>query len=115
VADIVLTSHDLDPIFSSFSAQLLALLDVPKLPEGLHILEEKAIITDWQLDALLRRRTLKNARGAQDTLSSIVKLVDQISNMPVGQRVKTDVQDTLAALEKVCFMITPLHPADEFL
>jgi phosphatidylinositol glycan class S len=59
------------------------------------------VLTDWQLDALLRRRALENARGSQDTLRSIVKLVDQIKNMPVGQYVRGDVQDALTALDKV--------------
>jgi phosphatidylinositol glycan class S len=59
------------------------------------------VLTGWQLDALLRRRALENAEGAQDTLKSIVKLVDQIENMPVGQNVKGDVQDSLTALDQV--------------
>jgi len=50
----------------------------------------------------MRRRSLENARGSQETLQSIVKLVDQIENMPVGQDVLGDIQDALAALEEVC-------------
>lgn len=89
--------------FSSFSNQLLALLGVANLPPGLERsnLDHRDVLSDWQLDALLRRRTLENAQGSQDTLSSIVKLIDRIDNMPVGGGVRDDVQNALYALTKV--------------
>jgi phosphatidylinositol glycan class S len=99
-----LSSAPLNPVFSSFSTQLLALLGVPKLPSSVRIVaadDSTPILTDWQLDALLRRRTLENVRGSQDTLLSIIKLVEQIGNMPVGRGVKDDVNGALTALEKV--------------
>jgi phosphatidylinositol glycan class S len=99
-----LSSDHLDPIFSSFSDQLLALLGVPKLPDSVRVETSGTLVpllTEWQLDAVLRRRTLKNVKGTQDTLLSIVKLVEQIGNMPVGKYVKDDVQDALVALDKV--------------
>jgi GPI-anchor transamidase subunit S len=100
---IELSLASLDPIFSVFSGQLLALLGVPPLPlvvkrapqEGAHVL------SNWQLDALLRQRALENTQGSQETLLSIIKLVDQIKNMPVGQDVKGDIQNALTALEEV--------------
>lgn len=95
-----LSPTHLDPIFSSFSDHLLALLGVTSLPTGIRPVSTE-VLTDWQLDALLRRRILENARGSQDTLHSIVKLVDQIENMPVGQDVKGDVQGALTALTEV--------------
>lgn len=96
-----LTSTHLDSIFSSFSAQLLALLGVPPLPKHLYRAPNSPLITGWQLDALLRRRSMENVKGSQDTLRSIIKLVDQIENMPVGQNVKGDIQDALLALDNV--------------
>lgn len=95
----------LDPIFSSFSKHLLALLGVPPLPVGIHS-PTTEVLTDWQLDALMRRRTLENARSSQDTLRSIVKLVDQIKNMPVGKYVKGDVLDALTSLDKL-YLLAP--------
>ncbi|KAJ6473588.1 phosphatidylinositol-glycan biosynthesis class S protein-domain-containing protein [Mycena vitilis] len=89
----------LNSVFSTFANQLLALLGVPNLPPSVQT--DAPILTGWQLDALLRRRALENAEGAQDTLQSIVKLVDQIENMPVGQDVKGDVQDSLIALDQM--------------
>ncbi|KAJ7185504.1 phosphatidylinositol-glycan biosynthesis class S protein-domain-containing protein [Mycena filopes] len=89
----------LNSVFSTFATQLLALLGVPNLPPDVQT--DAPVLTGWQLDALLRRRALENAEGAQDTLKSIVKLVDQIENMPVGQDVKGDVQDALTALDRM--------------
>ena len=44
---------------------------------------------------------MENTAGAQDTLQSIVRLVAQIGDMPVGEDVKGDVEDALSALDKV--------------
>ena len=97
-----LSPQDLNLYFSSFSSQLLALLGVAKLPPGLERsnMDHTDVLSDWQLDALLRRRTFENAQGSQDTLTSIVKLVDRIENMPVRDDVRDDVQNSLHALMK---------------
>jgi hypothetical protein len=94
-----LSYNDLKPVFRNFATQLAALLGVPPVPLGLSM--EGSFLSDWQLDALLRRRALQNVQGSQDTLYSIVKLVDQINNMPVGQVVRDDVLDALASLHEV--------------
>lgn len=95
-----LTPADLRPIFATFAYQLLTLLGVPGLP--LHIrTAQREPFTDWELDALLRQRAFENVQGSADTLEAIVRLVDQIENMPVGQDVVGDVQDALDALNEV--------------
>ncbi|KAK0203547.1 phosphatidylinositol-glycan biosynthesis class S protein-domain-containing protein [Desarmillaria ectypa] len=97
-----MSSADLDTLFPAFSNQFLALLGVPGLHADVRISPDgNSLLSDWQLDALLRRRAFENDRGAKDTLRSTVKLVDQIKNMPVGQVVRDDVQDALSALEKM--------------
>lgn len=90
---------------NSFSVQLLALLGVPSLPPTVRCAQHDSTLTDWQIDALLRRRILENVDKSTETLSSIVQLVDQIQSMPVGAGVKGDVQDALSALEKVSVCI----------
>ncbi|KAF7316382.1 GPI transamidase component PIG-S [Mycena indigotica] len=90
----------LNTIFSKFGKQLLALLGVARLPAGVDN-SHTGILTGWQLDALLRRRAFENAAEAAETLQSIVKLVNQIENMPVGQDVRGDVQDSLDALDRI--------------
>ncbi|KII84281.1 hypothetical protein PLICRDRAFT_46135 [Plicaturopsis crispa FD-325 SS-3] len=100
-----LSTSQLDEPFSAFSTQLLALLGVPRLPTGIPS-TDRSPLTPWQIDALLRKRAIENTEESQETLQSIVKLVQQIGNMPVGQYVKGDVQDALSALEKLYTVAT---------
>ncbi|KAJ6495282.1 phosphatidylinositol-glycan biosynthesis class S protein-domain-containing protein [Mycena sanguinolenta] len=97
--NVPLPPSALNFVFSTFASQLLGLLGVPDLPPNVHT--DAPVLTGWQLDALLRRRTQENVQNAQDTLKSIVKLVDQIDNMPVGLDVKGDVQNSLTALDQM--------------
>ncbi|OAX39231.1 hypothetical protein K503DRAFT_792056 [Rhizopogon vinicolor AM-OR11-026] len=81
-----LSQAGLKPVFRNSATQLSVLLGVPPVPRGLN------------LDALLHRRALQNVQDTQDTLYSIVKLLDHIDNVPVGQVVRDDVLDGLASL-----------------
>jgi hypothetical protein len=65
---------------------------------------ERKTVSDWQLDSLIRRRTLEATQEAQKTLLSTVKVVNQIASMPVGQGVQSDVVDALEALKTVRYM-----------
>ncbi|KAF9485053.1 hypothetical protein BDN70DRAFT_796635 [Pholiota conissans] len=94
--DAALPSQALHIVFSSFANQLSSLLGIPVLPNNIDQ-HSDAGVSDWQLDALTRRRTLENAEGSRDTLLSIVKLVNQIENMPVGPDVRDDVEGALSA------------------
>jgi len=94
----------LEPIFASFANQLPSLLGVPKLPSTISVdttHSKTSVLTEWQLENLLRQRILENVQSSQDTLSSIIKLVNKIENMPVKQDVKNDVNDALDALDNV--------------
>lgn len=51
----------------------------------------------------MRKRALENAEESKETLGSIVRLVNQIENMPVGKDVTEDVKEALDALDKVRF------------
>lgn len=82
--------------FAIFRQQLLALLGVPT-----HRDQGTAGFSDDQLDQLIRRRAYENVKDTQETLQSIIALVRQIENMPVGQDVKGDVQNSLNALDQV--------------
>jgi phosphatidylinositol glycan class S len=99
-----LSSETNDQIFKEFSKELLNLLGVPTLPNGVRRhASESANLSNWQIDALMRRRTAENVKNTQETLTSIVKLVNQINNMPVKEDVRDDVQGALEALEPVGF------------
>jgi GPI-anchor transamidase subunit S len=98
-----LSDKTLSPIFTIFRNQLLTLLGVPQVPSGTtsDVEPHAAGISDWQLDALLRRRACENTKGTQETLQSIIQLVKQIENMPVGPDVRNDIENSLSALEQV--------------
>jgi phosphatidylinositol glycan class S len=109
-ANTVLTSHDLRPIFHLFRKQLEGLLGIPTLPAPVAVNldrtdSSKQVLSGWQLDSLLRRRALENVRGSVQALNSILGLVGQIENMPVGPSVRDDVLSALDELAQVCPML----------
>ena len=93
-----MTSDHLESTFVAFSLQLFALLGAPELPKGVVSLDSTPL-SKWQMDSLLRQRSQENVVSTTETLRSIVKLVDQIENMPVKEDVKGDIQDALDSLE----------------
>ena len=94
--------------FAVFRHQLLSLLGVPSLPPGVEF-DGPGPFSDWQLDALVRHRARENMANAKETLKSIIALVNQIDNMPVGQDVRGDVQGALTALDNVRPQVYPDH------
>lgn len=86
---------------------------MPSLPSNVELIggpEGGALpLSEWQVDALMRRRTRENVEGAVQTLNSIVKLVDQLKNMPVGMDVKGDVLHSLEQLEEVRVIQKKVH------
>lgn len=92
-------------IFALFRSQLLSLLGVPALPAKVRLTVNPdgvfVPLSKWQIDALMRRRTRENMEGSAQTLTSIIKLVDKLENMPVGMDVKGDVLRALEELEQV--------------
>ena len=103
-----LTETELDHVFSSFQTQLRRLIGVSDLPPGVQSADIDRTLTDFQLDTLYRQRAIENAGSSKETLQSIIKLVHQIPNMPVGQDVRDDVREALSALEVVRSTLEPL-------
>lgn len=89
-----LSVASLQQTVSIFRQQLLALLGAP-------VQTQHGVFPDDELYDLVRRRTYENVKDTKETLQSIVALVQQIENMPVGQDVKGDVQDSLNCLDQV--------------
>lgn len=103
--DLIKHSDQLASVFATFGAQLRSLMGIPALPvEVLNAFPEQ-YISDWQFDNVLRRRIWESTRGTKDTLASIVKLVHQLENMPIGQDVQNDVRGALDSLHKVCMAL----------
>ena len=93
-----MTPDHLETVFSTFKLQLFSLLGVPELPKGVVSLDSTSL-SQWQMDSLLRQRSSENVVSTTETLHSIIKLVDQIENMPVKEDVKGDIQYALDSLE----------------
>ena len=104
-----LTETELDHVFSSFQTQLRRLIGVSDLPPGVQSADPERPLTDFQLDTLYRQRAFENAGSSKETLQSIIKLVHQIPNMPVGQDVRDDVREALSSLEVVCSTLDFLY------
>lgn len=93
-----LDARSLHPIFSVFQKQLLTLFGVAPLPAGV---KTSSVLSEWKIDALMRRRAFENALTTKDTLNSIINLVDQIEGMPVDKDVTEDVDGALDYFEAV--------------
>lgn len=106
-----LAASDLSTPFNIFRDHLLALLGVPALPANI-VNDDSQDMSDWQLDALVRRRAREAADSSKETLASIYKLVNQIENMPVGPNVRDDVQNALHEIRHVRAAFTRLIPLD---
>ena len=78
--------------FSTFAMQLQTLLGVPR---------PAATISRWQLDSILRRRTLEAARDAVDTLAATDQLAREVTRLRIGDEVRADVQRALRSLDEV--------------
>lgn len=93
-----MTPDHLEGVFSAFRFQLFSLLGVPELPKGV-VSPGNTPLSQWQMDSMLRQRSLENVLSTTETLDSIIKLVNQIENMPVKEDVKGDIQNALDSLE----------------
>jgi phosphatidylinositol glycan class S len=90
-------------IFGIFEHIITTVLGVPSLPKGLD--DSGLDLSLWSVEALMRARAEENAKDSVEALSSIIKLVEKIQNMPVGKDVRDGV---LAALEELEAVSSPL-------
>ncbi|KAJ2508289.1 GPI transamidase component [Coemansia sp. RSA 2049] len=119
---VVLSSTELQPHMGVFVAQLRALLgirsDTPlaasaasAADDGSALLERgtgvrvqlasETGVSGWELDALMRQWTIQGRQTAITTLQSLVRLVDSLQNMVVMDAIKTQVDQSLAALSAI--------------
>jgi len=100
---------DLHPIMELFLNQLRSLLgineikflpsDLPRNVRVLYGIDSKRGITEWELDQLLRKRTVQNLVNTSRTLNSLAKLVGSLRNMVVKDKIKDKVDFALKCLE----------------
>ncbi|OUM64564.1 hypothetical protein PIROE2DRAFT_51247 [Piromyces sp. E2] len=100
---------DLHPVMELFLDQLRSLLgineikflptDLPRNVRVLYSADSKRGITSWELDQLLRKRTVQNLVNASRTLNSLAKLVGSLPNMVVLDKIQEKVVFALECLE----------------
>lgn len=103
------TFNDLHPIMELFLNQLRSLLGINEikflpsdLPRNVRVLygsDSLRGITSWELDQLLRKRTVQNLVNASRTLNSLAKLVGSLPNMVVLDRIQEKVVYALECLD----------------
>jgi phosphatidylinositol glycan class S len=91
----------LKPAFHLFVQHLYSLLALPTLPNSFDADRPFAALSPFQLDTLMRIRATENVEEAQKTLAGIVRLVDKIEEMKVGQGVRGKVLEAVEHLETV--------------
>lgn len=101
----------LDATFIQFREHLYKLLAIPPLPAQLHSCPDESgarplvargladPLSPWQLDQVLRSRLAENAAEARQTLAGIVRLVDKIEEMQLGEGVRSLVLGAVRRLE----------------
>ncbi|OLL23303.1 GPI transamidase component PIG-S [Neolecta irregularis DAH-3] len=96
-----LSKDEMKPIFSTFISQFLSLLGVP----ASHSPSASSLLSPKSLDGLIRLRTAENLVSAAGTMGSLARLVRQIGNMAVPERVREDVEHSILFLEKTCWAL----------
>lgn len=94
-----LSESEMDRAFATFEKQFGTLLGLQEVSD-LH----ESVSLALKLDALMRRRVVEASRESVKTLASIIRLVDKIENLGVGESVRGDVSRALALLAQVSFM-----------
>ena len=110
--NVRLTIHDLHPIMEVFGEQLRVLLGIEPvdsesfnevLPNFAVTVENDGIVgvTRWEMDRLLRTRTMYNVLDAISTLHSLERLLDNLQAIPVYDHVAKTVRKALESFHEV--------------
>uniref|UniRef100_A0A8C4QS72 Phosphatidylinositol glycan anchor biosynthesis class S n=1 Tax=Eptatretus burgeri TaxID=7764 RepID=A0A8C4QS72_EPTBU len=101
---------EMKPVMEVFISQLRSLLGLwpAPLPQGMAIspLPAPQLLTDWEKDTWLRRRTVSTITMATGTLSSLANTLNTISNIVIDDNIGQQVcyaADGLAAAESAFF------------
>lgn len=95
---VELTQADLKAAFSSFASFLRASHGVPTLESTTG---PREVVASWEIQALMRERTVQNIQDAIQKLGAIARQVNEIQNMRIPKAVQEDVKSALAALASV--------------
>ena len=79
-------------------AQLRRLLGLPPVPHGSVLLATASGIAAWEVDLLTRRATAAHSMGAQQSLSSLGRVIGSLPNMVISDTISQLAADSLDAL-----------------
>jgi phosphatidylinositol glycan class S len=116
--NVFFNSNDLQPAMQVFASQLRTLLGVIPLQEqkiksvlpSFEVIVDKDFkgITKWELDRLLRTRSIQNMMDSVSTLQSFTSLLQSLDTIPVKDHISDIVKkslDSLAEAKKALFDI----------
>ncbi|KAK4046991.1 GPI transamidase component [Microbotryomycetes sp. JL201] len=95
--------EDFSASFALFRQQVRKILGVPSAPSEM---PPRLVPDQWQVEAMVRARLTESVKESVDTLTSIVKLVDDIPNMRVGRQVQKRVERAVDELDKVSHLVS---------
>ncbi|KAG1701747.1 GPI transamidase component PIG-S [Nymphon striatum] len=92
------TDLDMAYIMSVFVTQLRQLIGLPNVPpEGLPV--DSSALSSWELDYLLRKRTLQNLAISINSLNSLAQLLHEIRNIVINDDVGERVYESVKAVQ----------------
>ncbi|KAJ3188868.1 hypothetical protein HDU85_004582 [Gaertneriomyces sp. JEL0708] len=105
--EVDLSAEKLEPVMRIFLRQLRDLMgvkavEIPNPLQNVRVTYETALsgITSWELDRLVRARTLQNIEDTVRTLNSILNMIEQLEAMPVSDHIQEIVSESLSSLDR---------------
>lgn len=92
---------ELQEAFASFAALLRSSHGIPSIESAKG---DRKDVADWEIQALMRERTVQNVRDAIQKLGAIARQVNEIQNMRIPKAVQEVVRGALAALTSVSLL-----------
>ncbi|KAI5695676.1 hypothetical protein M8J75_001816 [Diaphorina citri] len=80
-------AHPVMSVFLNDLKQLLGVKNAKTMSDIDVVPYNAALLTDWEIDALFRIRTVEQITSSKLTLSSLIQLLDQISNIVITSQV----------------------------
>uniref|UniRef100_A0A8D8R896 GPI transamidase component PIG-S n=1 Tax=Cacopsylla melanoneura TaxID=428564 RepID=A0A8D8R896_9HEMI len=92
-------AHPVMSVFLNDLKQLLGVKNIKTMDNIEVVTHNAALLTDWEIDALYRIRTLEQITSSKLTLSSLIQLLNQISNIVITSEVGDAVTEAVSSVE----------------
>ncbi|KAL1454046.1 hypothetical protein WDU94_010339, partial [Cyamophila willieti] len=102
-------AHPVMSVFLNDLKQLLGVNNINTMADIEVVPYNAALLTDWEVDALYRIRTVEQITSSKLTLSSLIQLLDQISNIVITSEVGDAVTEAVSSVEIALDALTQGH------